>query len=53
MKTLVPVRRESLHGSESVDADVKAVLVVASQEIGQGARSGDGRGIRAGVGPFS
>ena len=53
MKTLFTVCRESLHGSESVDAHVKAVLVVVSQEIGQSPRSGDGRGIRAGVGPFS
>lgn len=47
------MRRESLHGSEPIDPHVESVLVVVSQEVGQGARSSDGRRVGADVGPFA
>jgi len=43
------MRRKSLHGSESVDAQVESVLVVVSQEIRQRARPRD-RGANAAIG---
>jgi hypothetical protein len=47
------MHRESLHGSEPLNAHVESVRVVVSQEIGERAGPDDGRAVRPGIRPFS